>query len=192
MLSYWNWNGVIIGVDFDGVVGELVDQWLLAYNRDFGDTLCKEDIVDWNVHKFVKPECGLRIYDYLENPGLYDHVQAVEHSIDSLMLLKAIGFRIVYITHTTKGHNGRKFQWLIDHGLLTEKEDDNYIEAKDKNLIRVDYLVDDKFENALAFNQVGKGILLTQPWNRGRTFPGFRANSWKEVYDFILRETYHA
>ena len=51
-------------LDVDDVVLNLVPNWLKLYNRDFNDNLTKEQITEWNITKFIKPEAKYSIYQY--------------------------------------------------------------------------------------------------------------------------------
>ena len=55
---------MIVAVDIDDVIISLVPTWLHLYNKDYKDNLSKNDITDWQIDKFVKPECGINIYNY--------------------------------------------------------------------------------------------------------------------------------
>ena len=64
----------IIAMDVDSVVADLGTAWLNRYNRDYNDNMTNENILSWDTHKYVKPECGKKIYEYIEDPSLYDEV----------------------------------------------------------------------------------------------------------------------
>jgi len=72
---------MIIAVDVDGVIVDLVTPWLRRYNLDYNDDLTPESIQDWEVDKFVKIECGERIYKYIENPDIYYEALPIKDSL---------------------------------------------------------------------------------------------------------------
>ena len=165
----------IVAVDCDGVCADLTSEWIInRYNNDWNDNLKHEDITDWNVHQFVKPECGLKIYDYLQDPSLYDNVIPIEGAINGVFYLKSLGYRVIFVTHSTQGHSGRKFRWLFQHGFI-EVEDD-YVECKDKSLVNASYLLDDYVVNVNSFR--GQGVLFTP-----------RCDNWTEVCRYFYKET---
>lgn len=176
----------IIFSDIDGFLGNLISPWLMFYNKDYEDNLSIEDIKDWNIHQFVKPSCGMKIYEYIENPKIYDYVMPIDGSTWGIKKLREFGFRIVFATHSTIGHAGRKFQWLRDFGFIENHED--YIECKDKSLLRGDYLVDDYILNVKSFGR--GGVLFTQPYNRQYLHTP-RVNDWDEVVRFFSKEESH-
>jgi 5'-nucleotidase len=169
----------IFAVDVDSVVAELGDVWLGRYNKDYNDHLTSKDIRSWDTHLYVKPECGKKIYEYLEDPTLYDEVLPVIGSQDGIKFIKQF-CRVVYVTSSTVGASGAKYRWLRRYGFITNLDD--YMECKDKSLIRTDYLLDDRFENVVSFH--GFGILFNRPWNRGsKYFYSARLKDWNDIYE---------
>ena len=176
-------NKKIAAIDFDGVCGDLLTVWLMKYNKDYSDNLTPNDITDWNIHQFTKPECGLKIYDYIENPDIYDTVMPILGATTVVRRIRNLGYRIIYVTNSTNGTSGRKFKWLKEYEMISDLDD--YIECKDKSLIKADYLVDDYPLNITSFS--GTGILFSQPYN-ARSWNTPRCNDWGEVYRFFDKE----
>jgi len=163
---------MIIGVDVDDVCGDLINPWIMKYNRDYNDNLEKKDVTDWAVHTFVKPECGREIYKYIEDRSLYDEVKPIPFSLEAVKNLKHMG-RVVFITSSTIGAAGRKFLWLQEHGFIETIDD--YVEAKDKTLIAYDFLIDDNYHNVKYGDN---NILFNQPWNLKYDYPN-RLVGWE-------------
>lgn len=183
----------IVAVDVDGTVAGLHPVWLGRYNYDFNDNLQVEDIVDWNIHQFAKPECGKQMYKYIEDPSLYNDVLPITGSLEVISELKVErkDLRFVYVTNSTIGTAGRKYTWLKQYGFL-DKQDD-YVEAKDKSLIKADMLIDDYQENLISF--IGYKLLLHSAWNRAFRHPDVcRVNNWFDIKymigKFFPREEY--
>jgi 5'-nucleotidase len=160
-------------MDIDGVLADLSTEWHRLYQRDYHDNWDVEN-AKWDVHLYVKPECGMKIYDYLKDPCLYDNVKPIEGAIDAVNFLKNY-FRIIYATTSPIETFGVKYYWLKRYDLISRLED--YIEIKDKSLLYADYLVDDKYENARDFVS-GIGVLFTQSWNKKFDYP-YRLNGWR-------------
>jgi 5'-nucleotidase len=157
--------------------------WLIKYNRDYNDNLTLNNITDWNIDQFTKPECGKKIYQYIENPDIYDTVMPILGATTVVRRIRDLGYRIVYVTHSTKGHAGRKFDWLTEYEMISNSDD--YIECKDKSLVKTHYLVDDYPVNIASFS--GIGVLFNQPYNR-KSLHSPRVNDWGEVYKFFEKE----
>jgi 5'-nucleotidase len=166
----------IIAVDVDDVVCDLISAWILRYDQDYKDNLTKESITDWNIGKFVLPSCGKKIYKYIEDPSIYNDCQPIENSLEAVNLLKTMG-RVIFVTSPTIGCAGRKYVWLKDHGYIDKLND--YVEARDKSLIKYSYLIDDNYKNIKPSN---KNVLFTMPWNAKFEHPN-RINNWREFID---------
>lgn len=171
--------------DIDGVVCDLHTQWLSLYNFEYNDNLESKSVTHWDLHKFVKPECGMKIYSYLENAHIYDMVKPVNGALEGIINLRLAGNKIIYATKISKGHAMRKKEWLEQWGFLDKS--DQYVESEnhDKGGLEADIMIDDYIKNFDGF--LGKKILFSQPWNLSiEDGFNFRADSWEEVTDFII------
>ncbi len=63
-----------IAIDLDDTLNNLCDSWLAPYNRDYNDNLTRKDLIKWEINELVKPECGIKIYDYLKEPGFFKNL----------------------------------------------------------------------------------------------------------------------
>ena len=172
---------MVIGIDVDSVIANLGEEWLRRYNLDYNDSLTSDKITKWETHSFVKKECGLKIYDYLKDPTLYDNVNPIEGSLEIIHQLKKDGHRVIYITTTPIETPGVKFNWLVKHRYLNKDELHNYFEARDKSLIRADILLDDNGETVKNFRH-GISFCYDQPWNRHYDFGWYRVFNWEDFY----------
>lgn len=165
----------VIFMDIDEVCANLHEVWLARYNKDYDDNLKSEDITAWEMEKFVKPECGIKIFKYLENPRLYDDVKPINGAVRGINTLKELGYRVVFATSAPIENSGRKFYWLRDNGFTLKERD--YIEIGDKSLLRGQYMLDDRYDNVATFG--GEGCLFTRPWNE-KYYWSWRAKDWDE------------
>ena len=170
-----------IGVDVDDVTLDFVGILLEVYNSEWGDNLAVDDITDWYLAKFVKPECGKIVFNYFEDPNLYWAINPVENAVAGIKFLKLLGHRIVFITHSSLGASGAKYKKLKELGILDDAND--YIEAKDKTLVKFDFLIDDKPKTLLDY-KLGVPIVFTRPWNKDIDHKP-RVNSWLEIVDLF-------
>jgi 5'-nucleotidase len=174
----------IFFVDIDDICALLTPVWLGGYNRDFNDNLTEDDLKDWGLWKYTKPECGKLIYQYLNNPHIYDTVLPRAGSKEGVNALRNMGFRVVFATSTPMSTAGRKFFWLQEHGYHPESRD--YVECEDKSLLRGDYMFDDGFHNVKGFT--GTAFLLTRPWNQSELWHP-RFSSWEGLILEMERRT---
>jgi 5'-nucleotidase len=176
-------------IDVDDICALLTDRWLEDYNADWGDTLTEDKLLGWDIQKYVHPDCGTRIFEYLEHPEIYDNVLPRPGSVEGVNTLRLMNYRVVFATSTPLSTAGRKFVWLQKHGYEPVKKD--YVEIDDKSLLRGDIMFDDGFHNVKDF--YGLGILLTRPWNILEEWDD-RVASWEHLiaeiknYESFIRD----
>lgn len=172
----------ILAVDVDGVLADVHTTWLARYNHDYHDNLTKEQWTTWNIEKLVKPECGKKIFKYIEDPSIYDDTLPIDGALERINVLKR-SYRVIFVTTSTLGASGKKFLWLKQHGFLTKQED--YVECKDKSLVYSQYLIDDDIKNIVKpvpyDNRIN--ILFTEPWNKDFMWV-YRMDDWESFFDF--------
>lgn len=176
--------------DVDGVVADLHDTWCELYNSDYDDDLTPEKIHCWDMTRCVKPECGEKIFKYLEIPTLYNMVQPIPGALEGVNRLRSMGYRVVFTTATGIHQSGKKLEWLEKHGFLelTHGGSKDYIEARDKSLIRGSLMIDDGLHNLKGFE--GIRILFAQPHNFNEFFSLsstdiIRTNDWSNLFENI-------
>lgn len=171
----------IIGVDQDDVLAELLPKWIDTYNKLYGDKLCVDDIKTWNIHQYVKPCCGEKIYDILSFHKFYRDLKVVLHSQEVLKELSE-DYDIYIITDAMASRMSfkAKFDWLQENFPFISKS--HYIFTGDKSIFKGDYLIDDGVHNLEKFS--GKGLLFTQPHNE-KCDKFERFNNWLEIGDYF-------
>lgn len=159
-------DNLTIAVDVDDVCLDLVHgSWLPRYNWDYNDNLHSSDITDWYMDKFVKPECGKKLYDYLKDPRIFLKAPVVTDALWGVRQLRNNGHRVIFVTASDV--ENAKFRWLVNHKFLFDDDIDDYVVAHDKSLILADVLIDDNPKNVTMFT--GRGILFLRPWNERYT-----------------------
>lgn len=153
--------------DVDGVVASLLPAWLARYEKDFDHKLTNEDITAWDLKQFVKPECGVKIFDYLHDKTLYDEVLPIPGALAGIEALRELGYRIVFGTASNSSMSGRKLHWLEEHGFLTllfGSMSYDYVELNDKRLLSGSAcaIIDDYPKNLKGFLHP---VLFRQPHN---------------------------
>ena len=177
---------MIIACDVDGVVAALQEEVLRRYNLEYKDHVSVSDIRSWDMKLYVKPECGVKIYEYFSAPDLYvyDNVGVIESAIWGIDQLENMGHRVIYVTTPAPKTQGAKAEWLRQHGFL--RNDADYVECRDKSIIRADVLIYDGAHNLRVFQ--GKRIKFMQPWNVDEFVDGeYVAHGWLEVPTIIQK-----
>ena len=172
---------MILLVDIDGVCADLHTEWYRLYNLDYQDNLVAENVKSWDIHSYVKSECGRKIYNYLRSPTLYQGVKPIEGALEHIRWLKENGWRIVYVSSAVIGSLDQKARWLAEHGFIPEgkRHLPDVIFAYDKDLIRGQALIDDAPHNIETFP--GMGIVMDYPWNQTIKRKHYRIHGWKEL-----------
>lgn len=171
----------ILLFDLDGICCNLMKKWLAVYNRDYHDNLRPEDITSWDWEKFVKPECGKRIYHYLNRPGFFADLEPIEGCVESLERLAAI-CELVVVTASSRQAAGDKIAWVRRHLPMVPRG--NIVITHRKDLVRGDFMFDDAPKN-LA-NHPAIRIMMDYPYNR-HFHDCYRVHSWAEAERLIRR-----
>jgi 5'(3')-deoxyribonucleotidase len=176
----------VLGIDCDDVLNNLITKWLELYNHDYNDNLTKTDVTDWNTSKFVKPECGKKIFDYLLTDGLFDRmVTPPPFAVETTKFL--VNHFEVYIVSSCMPETFLpKVNFIKQY--YPHINPNNFIACHDKYLINADYLIDDYHENLRNFR--GNKILMNAPYNQNIDFEDevIRVNNWVDIYQWFRQE----
>lgn len=176
-----------IAIDLDSTLSNLESYWLQAYNADYGDLLAPDDLLSWETHLYVKPECGTNIYSYLNEATLYLRCEPREGSQEVLRGLLVDGHDLLIVSSCVKGAFDAKQEWLMRY--FPEIPRPNFIACHRKELIRADVLIDDGFHNLEHFP--GLRILIDAPWNRseyqerGTTLSILHGKNWGDIKQIL-------
>jgi 5'(3')-deoxyribonucleotidase len=159
---------LIVGVDFDGVLCDIMSPWLESYNILYDDNLTTEDIHSWEVSRYLK--CSQQDFFDLRTPEMYNVAQELPFASFSMrMLLEYTGILFVCISNDSEEFRYAKEAWLMSHGinipLVLERNKWGELDTA----IRINMLIDDNPKNAPS-------VLFDQPWNQGHS--GLRVYSW--------------
>ncbi len=147
--------------DLDGICSNLAKKWLAVYNRDYHDTLTLDRIVAWEWHRFVRPECGKRIYHYLNRPGFFADLEPIPGCVEVLGRLSQ-RCELVVVTASPKEAMADKVRWVHRH--LPFVPPRNIVITYRKDLVRGHFMFDDAPRNLRHFD--GVRILMDYPYNR--------------------------
>ncbi|KEO81657.1 5' nucleotidase, NT5C type [Tumebacillus flagellatus] len=171
-------------IDMDSVICDLMTEWHRRYNADYDDDLSVAKLGCWKTEKYVKPECGMKVYNYLDEPGLFLNLSPLPQALDVLERLQK-SYDILLVTSSRTHAYTEKEQWVEKHLPFLGKQ--NLIFAHRKDMIRGDLLFDDAPHNLLAFQASGRdAVAMDYPYNRDVEVP--RVSSWLEFEAFLHRK----
>jgi 5'-nucleotidase len=173
-----------IGIDLDSTLNNLEQVWLDRYNQDYDDNLTVADMTDWDVTTYVKPECGVDMYKYLWEPGFFRNLGAQPFAIEVCEFLHE-HFDIYIVTSAHPNVVADKWAWIEEH--LPFLRYNRFIPLHEKNLIQMDYLIDDGPHNIEAFKN-GTPILMDMPYNQYLSDEYVRCKGWKDVMHYFVGE----
>lgn len=192
----------VILVDMDDVLAEFSETWLSRYNEDYDDNVTVEAFDSWNALAAVKPECGMKIFDYFTEPGIYRRLKPKEGSQEVIAELVKMGAEILIVTDSPKGcsHGDEgwkgsnpaddKRAWLAEHFPMIDL--DNVFICRKKWKVQGDILIDDKPATIQKFQEEGRKILaMEMPYNRNMEVE-LRAKTWADVREILMNEFYPA
>jgi len=170
-----------IGIDLDSTLNDLETQWILnAYNKDYNDNLQYEDMVCWDVEKYVKPECGKKVYEILLRPNFFYNLNPKKYAQDvTERLSKKYDLYIVTAYHPKTVVD--KVNWVEKY--FPHINPKHIIFCNSKGLIKTDFLIDDGPHNIIDYhNNGGKHpIIFNAPWNQNLPSSFNRAKDWLQI-----------
>ncbi|RAS71882.1 5' nucleotidase, NT5C type [Priestia endophytica] len=174
-------------IDMDSVLCDLMTDWHKRYNEDYNDNLSVDRLLCWDSAKYVKKECGNKIYDYLDEEGLFLNLKPLPNAIEVLQRLhKHYNIFIVTTSHTYA--YTEKELWVRNHiPFIGAKK---IIFTHQKNQVKGDLLFDDAPHNLEAFKDAGRQVVaMDYPYNRNINVP--RVKSWLEFEDFLQTKAFY-
>lgn len=170
-----------IGLDLDSTLNNLTDVWIELYNKDYNDNL--KYFSNWDNHNDVKPECGKKIYDYLHKPNLFyelDIIDGARETVEFLSKHYELYIVTAYIPETCVD----KVNWVRKY--LPNFNISNIVFLNKKNILELEYLIDDGPHNIEEFK--GTGIVYDRPYNRYLGDEYHRVNNWKDIEKYFKDE----
>lgn len=152
----------VLYVDVDSTIADTMPWWLSLYNVDNCTSWQKSQIKTW--------ELPMNLEKYFTDYRGVDWVVGAKKAITNL----SIYYRIVF---ATAGY-GR--EWLTYRRTVGEND---FIQIKDKSLLRGFALIDDYDKNLLGFE--GRKYLLAQPWNFASEH--YQSQRWEEIEEDLLK-----
>ncbi len=168
-------------VDLDVTLNTFLDEWRKRYNEDYNDTLQNEDITDWDMSLFVKPECGKLVYKYLSDPMLFLACNPLPYSRMILENWVKCGLDVQIVTAVTEYTTiAAKYHWILVNYPFLKQTQINVVMSK--GMVKGDVMIDDGPLNLKSFTG-GVRICVDAPYNRDLLLP--RAKDWLDIADMV-------
>lgn len=172
--------------DIDDVVNNLVEKTLIEYNKKYKDNLELNDITEWDIREFLKPECENFFKEFATNDFLSSlDVQPKAKEIIEKLMKK---HKFYFVSSTYPNHVYAKDMWL--HEKFKGYDSSMLVICRNKHLIHGDILIDDCGDN-FVFDEkspVKYNLIFDKPWNREYKEDGyrtFRVYDWDEINKVI-------
>lgn len=174
-----------IAVDLDSTLNNLDQVWILQdYNEMYDDNLTAEDMVEWNTHNYVKPECGKKVYEILARPGYFRELGFRDMWVAENFKWLYENFDVYIVSSSHPDSVADKVAWVKDH--FPDFDSSRFIACHHKGLINTNYLIDDGPHNVEQFKQ--ESVLIDAAYNRHldeQEHSFTRLSDWDEIRQFF-------
>ena len=180
-------NRPVVSVDLDDVVWSFTTPLLTHYNLVYDDCVHIEDITEWDIHKFLKPQCK-NVFKEFCTEGFFEKLIIPQSTVDWLTVLNMISdLKFVSACYSSTVPLRSK---TLNHYLPFFK-DEMLIKLSDKSLIRTDYFIDDNEDNCNAVWDTNRTrvYMVNKPWNSQRGYSTNEALA-KVVIDILKGDYY--
>lgn len=171
-----------IAFDMDETICDTMARHLDWYNQEFHQSLTKMDLMGTKIYQKVPPECAAKVKSYPDNPDFFVDLAPYDNAV---AVLRELHEKFdIYIATAAMEHPSSfapKYEWLTKY--LPFLSPLNFIFCGNKNVLNMDYLVDDSPRHFEGF--AGIGVLFTAPHNIHHVAP-VRVNDWLDVRDYFL------
>lgn len=169
----------VVAVDMDDTLYSFVKPLLHKYNLWYNDNVHYEDITDWNIHQFLKPECE-NVFE-LCTPGFFESLHIPQENKEWLETLNVIA----NVRFVTAGCS----ETILWRAELLKRElpffkDYMLVKLSEKGLFKADFLIDDNEEHTI--NTDATSYLIKKPWNNNQGVEFSRACS--RIIQSILKK----
>lgn len=174
-----------IAVDLDSTLNNLDEHWILRdYNQMYNDNLTAEDMVRWETHTYVKPECGEKVYEILAQPGYFRNLGLKDPWTKESFQWLYENFDVYIVSSCHPETVADKVAWVKEHFPWFDEK--RFVACHHKGLICADLLIDDGPHNVIAFKQ--ESLLVDAAYNRhisGWEHNFKRVANWKEIREHL-------
>lgn len=184
----------VILVDMDGVLANFELGFLTAWRDRFPHEpfIPLADRNTFYLHEQYGEERQRMVRSITREPGFFHSLPPIDGSIEGIMALRDRGPTVHICTAPLAGTPTclqEKYDWVLD--LLGKDFAKSMIIARDKTLIRGDFLIDDRIKLQGFYEDCPswEHIIFEAPYNSGAPGHRYRIKSWAhapEIFDMVL------
>jgi 5'(3')-deoxyribonucleotidase len=166
-----------IAIDMDEVLADTLAQFLLAYNREFGEALTKAHLTERKLAEIIPADRRARLRSYAKTPGFFRDIPVMPGSAPVIQELRE-RYEVFIATAAMEFPSSfnEKYEWIKAH--FPDFPDSHIVFCGDKSVIATDFLIDDSPRHFDRFT--GQGYLYSAPHNlKEDRYP--RLNDWTDV-----------
>ncbi len=166
----------------DETIADTLSRHLAWYNRQFGASLGKEDVVGKEVHEAVPAECREAVRNYPHHPDFFRDLDVMPGAREVMERLTD-EFEVFIASAAMEYPESfeAKHTWLRRHFPFVPSL--NYVFCGDKSILAADTMIDDSPRHFDRFP--GEKILFSAPHNRNETRYK-RVETWLEAETWLL------
>ena len=154
---------MVICCDVDGVLNNLMDVILDAYNSKHDSNYTLKNVTCHNWKKCFAPEIAVGLEYISTDPNIWSKVSPLDGAQDFLKRLIHDGHQVYLVTNNSPHTYGQKFDWIRKHFPFIEPS--NIVCMTDKWLFNCDIMIEDCLETLIKKSYYSR-ILRDQPWNQ--------------------------
>jgi 5'(3')-deoxyribonucleotidase len=185
-----------VGVDVDGVLGDLLTPCFTIAAEMFGKTFTIDDLTSWDLDSIIPKDRLDEFWQKLGEPGICRNLKPYHGAIDGMRMLGEVAdvFLVTSHLHGSPQWVYEREQWAHEHfGIDRHK----IVHTKSKHIFAGKMLIDDKPKNIEEWAEehpLGIPVLWHQPYNhhmftRKLAPRVFRTNSWELVSSVVRAMT---
>jgi len=176
---------MIISIDMDGVIADFEKGFLDSFRKKHPER--KHIPLNKRTTFYVKEQYPKELQDLVESvylePDFYRTLPPIPGSLEAISEITKLGHEVFICTSPLSKYENcvlEKYQWIDEH--LGKEWTKKIILAKDKTLIKSDFLIDDKPEIKGIHTPIWEHIIYEQPYNsKENSKKKLNWKNWKSV-----------
>jgi 5'(3')-deoxyribonucleotidase len=177
-------NRPVLAIDIDDTLSFFWESWMNQFQILKGYKPNKEDCIEWDITKYIKPEDKDFVYsiisDKLHSNIIFKSCTPHENSSEVTEWLQNY-FDIWLVTATHYNNFPSKVEWVKRY--YPHIDPHKICVLSDKSLFKADWIIDDKYSTVCQFKH---GVLFHQPWN-SKYEHNPRVHNWLEIKQYFQR-----